>query len=63
MGCICSFEHGFIAKKATELITTFTHYEKLTGGVLGCLPASIGKGIVKKNYDDFNAILKDAREA
>ena len=62
IGCIASFVHGFVAKADGDSKTTFTHYEHFNGGVLGCLPASVGRGIVKKNYDDFNAKLKAACE-
>ena len=63
IGFLCSFEHGMLAEKDGEDKTKFTHYEKFTGGLLSFLPASIPRGIVSKNYDDFNALLKSQCEA
>ena len=62
IGCIATFTHGFTLTALGPTQTQVHHYEKFTGGVVGCLPAPAAAGIVVEGYVKFELALKAACE-
>ena len=62
IGCIAAFTHGFELKVLSPTSTQVYHYEKFTGGVVGCMPAPVAAAIVAEGYVKFELALKAACE-